>query len=87
MNDTATLERVTTRPMAKKNQGGGKNRKTPRVNVGIPEPWHAVLRKLAAKQKQPVLFLIISLAAEKAEKEGMEDLPPAPWGDEGEEGE
>lgn len=81
----SVLERSpsTTDGMAKKNQGAT-NRKTPRVNVGVPEPWHAVLRKLAAKRKQPVLYLLISLALEAAEAEGIPDLPPTPWDEDGE---
>lgn len=81
MASTAAAEPATNKCMPKqpkKNQGES-NRKTPRTNVGVPEPWHAVLRKLAAKRKQPVLYLIISLAIDEAQKEGITDIPPAPW--------
>ena len=57
---------------------GGKH-KTHRINVGVPEDWHAVLRKLAAKRQQPVVYLIISLAAAEASRLKLPDLPPTPW--------
>lgn len=57
---------------------GGKN-KTPRVNVGIPENWHAVARKVAAKRQQPVVYAIIALLQQEAERLQIEALPPTPW--------
>lgn len=47
--------------------------------IRVSKPWHAVLRKLAAKRHQPVLYLLITLAAEAAEKEGVTELPATPW--------
>lgn len=71
--------------------GMGKKRaadrhKTPRVNVGLPEPWHAVARKLAAKRQQPVLYMLIALLHAEAEKQGIADLPAPPWEEESEGG-
>lgn len=63
----------------KKPDTSEERRITQRVNVGIPEPWHAVARKLAAKRKQPVLYLLIGLLEEEAKKEGITEIPPAPW--------
>ncbi|MDB5313481.1 MAG: hypothetical protein JWO38_7683 [Gemmataceae bacterium] len=67
--------------MAKKSNSGGKN-KTPRVNVGVPEAWHAVIRRVAAKRQQPILFTLISLVIQEAERLELTDLPPAPWDEE-----
>jgi hypothetical protein len=47
--------------------------------VGIPEDWHAVLRRIAAKRQQPVVYAIISLAAAEAERLEIPDPPPTPW--------
>ncbi len=52
-----------------------------RVNVGVPEPWHAVLRKLAAKARQPVLYLLIALVEAEATRQGLIGLPKPPWVD------
>jgi len=79
MSPEVTLLRVTNEGMGKNKKPSGENRKTPRVNVGVPEDWHAVMRRLAAKHRQPVLYLLIDLVKEKAEKESINDLPPAPW--------
>lgn len=64
---------------AKKPSGG--NHQTPRVNIGVPAEWHAVMRKLAARAKQPVLWYLIDLAAKEAEAAGV-DAPPLPWSEE-----
>ena len=69
----------TTARMGKKKPTGGKH-KTPRVNVGVPGEWHAVMRKLAAAGKQPVLWFLIDLTAKAAAEAGMEH-PPFPWED------
>jgi hypothetical protein len=53
--------------------------KTQRINVGLPEPWHAVARKLAAKRQQPVTYTLIALLLAEAERQGIADLPPPPW--------
>lgn len=58
--------------------------KTPRVNVGVPEPWHAVARKVAAKRQQPVLYMLIALLKAEAEKQEIGDLPAPPWDEEAE---
>lgn len=63
--------------MAKKKPGG--KHKTARVNVGMPEPWHAVARKLAAKRQQPVTYLLIALLKAEAEKQGVQEVPVPPW--------
>jgi len=77
--------RGTTDRMAKSNKkNSGESRPTPRQNVGVPEPWHAVMRRLAAVKQQPVLYLIIGLAKAEAERLGITDLPPAPWEEGGE---
>lgn len=62
-----------------KKKPAGSDRKTHRVNVGVPEEWHAVMRKLAAKQKQPVLYMLIALVEQEASKQGLADLPVPPW--------
>jgi hypothetical protein len=64
--------------MAKKKASGDRH-KVPRVNVSMPEPWHAVARKLAAKRQQPVTFLFIAMLREWAEQQGLTDLPSPPW--------
>lgn len=64
--------------MAKKKPTGGKH-KTHRVNVGVPEEWHAVMRRLAAKRQQPVTYLLIALVKQEAEAQGITDVPVPPW--------
>lgn len=81
MGSTVTLEADTLDGMAKSKPNGDK-RKTARVNVGVPDEWHAVARRLAALGKQPVVYLLIDLLAEAAKKRNITDLPPVPW-DEG----
>lgn len=85
MRSTATIATATNEVMAKntKKPAGG-DRPTPRVNVGVPEPWHAVLRRLAAKNRQPVIYTIIALAKAEAERQGITDLPLAPWDEDAE---
>lgn len=60
--------------------------KTTRVNVGLPEKWHAVARRLAAKRQQPVTYLLIAMLKTEADKEGIADLPAPPWEEEEPEG-
>lgn len=54
------------------------SQKTPRVPVQIPKPWCDVARKLAAQKKQPLVWYLMDLLAEKA-KEMHIDTPPLPW--------
>lgn len=83
MPAVATPHGLTIPVMGKKKPTGGQH-KTARVNVGVPEPWHAVARRLAAKRQQPVLYLLISLLQREAKEQGMGDVPLPPW--EGNEG-
>ncbi len=64
-------------------KGMGRKRKTdghatPRQPVQIPVPWVKLTRSLAAKQKQPLLWYLLSLVADAAEAADMEH-PPLPW--------
>lgn len=52
--------------------------KVPRIAVQIPKPWHDFARKMASKRKQPMLWYILAVLAEDADKEG-EDHPALPW--------
>jgi hypothetical protein len=52
--------------------------KVPRVSVPLPKPWADLARKLAAKNKQPMLWLILSLLATEAENQKV-DRPSLPW--------
>lgn len=70
-------------PRMAKKRPTGETRKTHRVNVGVPEEWHAVMRRLAAKRQQPVLYLLIALAKAEAEKLGVKDVPAPPWEESG----
>jgi hypothetical protein len=70
---------ITTIRMAKKRKGG--KHKTPRKPVQLPETWIAVARKMAAKNRQPMMWYIVSKIAEDAEKEGV-TLPQFPWDEE-----
>jgi hypothetical protein len=67
--------------MAKKISGSGGPHKTPRVAVQIPEPWMKVLRRLAAKTKQPSLWYLLALIGGAAEADGTE-RPAYPWEEE-----
>ena len=63
-----------------KSSDGGKH-KTRRVAVNFPEDWHAVLRQLAARGKQPVLWYLIDLAKRDADAAGI-PTPLLPWDEE-----
>lgn len=65
--------------MGKKKVPSSGKHTTPRVNVGVPEDWHAVLRRIAAKHRQPVVYAIIAMAKAEAETLGLTDLPTTPW--------
>jgi hypothetical protein len=56
--------------------------KVPRVPVQVPKPWADLARKLAAKNRQPMLWLILSLLAAEAERQD-EERPELPWEEEG----
>lgn len=51
---------------------------TKRIGVNFTAEWHAVLRKLAGKKKQPVVWYLMDLAREDAKRNGVE-TPPLPW--------
>lgn len=80
MTTATTFDPCTTQAMGKQKKTNAEKRKTPRVNIGVPGDWHAVLRRLAARHRQPVLFTLIEIIKEKAEAEGIAELPPVPWG-------
>ncbi len=71
--------------MGKKKPTSGKH-KTARTNVGMPEQWHAVARRLAAKRQQPVTYLLIALLKAEAERLDLSELPVTPWEEETETG-
>ena len=85
MGTSAASPPDTTKGMAKGDKKTDREKRTtPRVNVGVPEPWHAIARRLAAKNRQPVIYLLIALLKAEAERQGIANLPVPPW-DEGEE--
>lgn len=59
----------------------GENRKTPRINAGIPAEWHALMRRLAGQAKMPVVWWLIDLTAKEAAKAKVPDaeIPNLPW--------
>lgn len=57
------------------------DKRKPRVSVNVPEEWHAVMRKLAARAKQPVLYTLIALVEAEATRQGLIGLPKPPWVD------
>lgn len=63
--------------MAKKKSSSGEH-KTPRVPYQIPQTWSDLARRMAAKQKQPTLWFLLSLIADEAVRQG-EEVPPLPW--------
>jgi hypothetical protein len=71
MTAAATIGR-----MGKKKPSGSHQAK--RVGVNVPAEWHALARKLAADQRQPVLWYLMSLLQAEAAKKGYE-VPSAPW--------
>ncbi len=75
MNAVATLAGFTLARMGKKKP----NNRKPRLNVSVPADWHAVMRRLAAKAKQPVLYLLIALVEAEATRQGLIGLPTPPW--------
>jgi len=65
--------------MNKKPKGG--QHKTQRQPVQIPVEWISVARKAALKKQQPLMWYLVSLLGDAAEKEGL-DLPRFPWEEE-----
>lgn len=63
--------------MAKKRKGG--SHKTPRQPVQIPVPWIQLARQLAAKDRRPMVWKLITLIGEAAKNEGVANLPKYPW--------
>lgn len=55
--------------------------KVPRVPVQMPKPFHDLARKMARSKKQPMLWLLLTLLAEEADREGVE-RPALPWEEE-----
>ncbi len=70
-------EKSAASPGAQENGGTKK-----RIGVNFSTEWHAAIRKLAGKRKMPVLWYLIELAREDAEKQGVQ-VPPLPWEEEG----
>lgn len=64
--------------MAKKKSTSGKN-VTPRVAIQMPKDWHGVAKKCANSRRQILVWFLISLIQEIATKDGVRDLPRAPW--------
>lgn len=51
---------------------------TKRAMVGISADWYAVMKQIAAKKRQPVLWHLIELAMNEADKLGIPH-PRPPW--------
>ena len=64
--------------MAKKKKVSGKHQ-APRAPVQFPADWLAVARALAASRQQPLVWFLVAMVKEKAEAEGMPNLPDPPW--------
>jgi hypothetical protein len=75
----AVAEADTVGEMAKKQPKKGESPKLPRVNVSFPGEWHAVARRLAALNRQHVLYFLIDLLMKEAAEKGVSDLPVPPW--------
>lgn len=65
--------------MANKKKPTGGKHATPRTNIGVPDDWHHVLRRIAAKRQQTLVYALIALLRQEAERLDVLDLPPAPW--------
>lgn len=65
-------------PMGKKKSTSGKHT-TVRQNVGVPEEWHAVMRKLAAAKRMPVLWMLVELVAREADAAKIPRPVKMPW--------
>ncbi len=53
----------------------------PRTLMNVPKPWADLARKLSATRQQPMLWMILALIADEAERQEMEH-PPLPWEEE-----
>jgi hypothetical protein len=58
--------------------GRQKEKREPREPVQVPKNWMSVARKLAAEAKQPLVWYLLSVLAEKAEEAEIEH-PQLPW--------
>lgn len=79
MASTATALGIRLPLMGNQRKQPGNRPSKDRVSVNLPAKWQTVLRKLTAKHKQPVTFLLISLIIAEAERQGIEDIPTPPW--------
>jgi len=68
-------------PPKKSDKAAGDSKPKKRIGVNIPEDWHAVMRKLAAKKKMPVLWYLLDLTMKDAAEQGI-DTPAPPWEEE-----
>lgn len=71
---SATLEVMADK---KPKKPSGKHTKK-RIGVNFSDEWHAVLRQLAARTKQPVIWYLIDLAKREADAAGI-TTPELPW--------
>jgi hypothetical protein len=62
-------------PRPKKANGDGRKR-TP---VQFPDQWLALVRRCAAKERQPTLWFLLSLVDEWAKANGFDQRPALPW--------
>lgn len=65
---------------AKKPKKSGKHA-TPRRGVQFPIDWLAYAKRVAAREKRPVVWLLIELLKERGDKLGVPEPPPPPWGE------
>lgn len=79
MHSALTSELATLSDMAKDNKKPSGAHKTKRINVAIPEEWHALLRKIAAHNRQPLLYALVATLAAEAERLGLKEIPAFPW--------
>jgi hypothetical protein len=75
---SATLPRMAKKKNEEAPKKGETSKPTTRVNVGVPGDWHGVMRQLAAKKRQPLLWVLLDLVAVEAEKFDL-PCPPPPW--------
>jgi hypothetical protein len=69
--------------MSKKKPSGDDSQRSPRTPIQLDKRWADIARKLAAANRQPVAWFLVSLIEEKAKSNlPDESLPPMPWEDE-----